>query len=230
MTITPDQKRKISEVVSIFETSKRAGDPAKVTILKDWKQPDDTRIEQITYGRMQTTESGKLKQLLTMYVANNGKHAAGIRPYLAKLGKLPSLCKDQALLNMLKDAGLTDPVMLATQDAFFDQYYWKPALDWANANGFSQGLSMLVIFDSYIHSGSVPTFLRNKFPAVPPIKGGTDQQWVSEYVNARHDWLANHTDPILRKTKYRTECFKRLIQSNDWGLSGAIDANGMMVS
>lgn len=229
MSITTEQKRKITEVVSLFETSKRAGDPAKVTLLKDWLRPDEQRYHQITYGMMQTTESGKLNKLLSMYVANNGKHAAALKPYLTRIGQFPSLYQDQALLNMLKDAGLNDPIMRSTQIAFFEQEYWKPAHDWFTANGFTNGLSMLVIFDSFIHSGSILPFLRKRFAAVTPAKGGSDQQWITEYVDTRHNWLATHSDPILRKTIYRTACFIKLMAAGDWAIAGPIDANGTKV-
>ena len=45
--------------------------------------------------------------------------------------------------------------MRQTQDAFFDKVYFQPAKAWADAHGFTLPLSMLVIFDSFIHSGQI---------------------------------------------------------------------------
>jgi chitosanase len=229
MTITSEQKWRIIEAVSVFETGRPQGDYAKVTILNDWQQPDGQRHPQITYGRMQTTESGKLKKLLSMYVEYKGLYAAGMAPYLPRLGQFPSLHQDQALLGLLREAGQNDPVMHATQDAFFEQEYWQPAHRWFAANGFATALSMLVVFDSFIHSGSIPSFLRKRFPAVPPAKGGSEQEWMRQYVEARHEWLLNHRDAILRKTIYRTRCLLDQMAADNWNLDKPVNANGVVV-
>lgn len=225
MSISIEQKRKIVEVVSVFETGNRMGDYSQVTVLKDWQRPDKVRYYQITYGRMQTTESNNLKKLLTMYVSNQGIYTAGIAAYLPRIGKFPSLYQDQNLITLLKEAGKNDPIMIKTQNDFFDEVYWVPALNWFTTNGFAKALSMMVIFDSFIHSGGILGFLRKRFSAVPPVKGGAEADWISQYVEVRHQWLATHADAILQKTVYRTNCFKQQMASNNWDLNGPINAN-----
>jgi len=229
MNITAEQKRRISEVVSIFETGKKEGDYANVSIHRDW-QVGDKRLPQITYGKMQTTESGNLKHLLTIYADLNGFHADELRPYLPQMGKQPSMHENARLLDILRDAGRNDPLMVTAQNIFFDRYYWEPALKWSIDNGFTEALSMLVIFDSFIHSGRILEFLRKRFPAVPPSKGGTDHEWIGQYVEARHQWLLNHSDALLRKTVYRTRCFMEQMETGNWDLSKPISANGIIIS
>jgi hypothetical protein len=47
-------------------------------------------------------------------------------------------------------------------------------------------LSMLVVYDSFIHSGSVPMFLRKRFIERPPANGGDEKKWIGSYVEVRH--------------------------------------------
>ena len=120
--------------------------------------------------------------------------------------------------------------MQRTQDKFFDEHYFEPAKAWAIKFGFEAALSMLVIYDSFIHSGRIFDFLRSRFQERPPAKGGAETRWIEEYVDARHYWLKNHRRPLLRKTIYRTESLRREIERNNWDLSDLpIDANGVKV-
>jgi len=131
---------------------------------------------------------------------------------------------------LLKEAA-KDSVMQQTQDAFFDKAYFQPAVDWAMEHGFIEALSALVIYDSFIHSGRIPGFLRRNFAEAPPVEGGNERRWIEQYADARHNWLANHSNRILRNTVYRTECFKREIARANWDLSQLpIRANDVKVS
>ena len=68
--------------------------------------------------------------------------------------------------------------MQRIQDDFFDKRYFQPAMQWADTNEFTLPLSALVIYDSFIHSGSILDFLRKRFPEVPPAKGGNEKTWI----------------------------------------------------
>ncbi|MBX9782113.1 MAG: chitosanase [Chitinophagaceae bacterium] len=231
MPITVAQKTKILQIVNVFETGSTAGKYGSVTLLADGPKGSDGKpIRQITYGRSQTTEFGNLKALLQQYVNNNGLFAAQLTPYLSKIGKRPSLFTDTVLLKLLKDAGNTDPVMQKTQDVFFDQLYYQPAFGWFTTMKFTEALSLLVIYDSYIHSGSVPPWLREKFTEPVPKNGGDEKIWIQQYVTARHNWLANNSRANLRATVYRTQCFKNCISKSNWDLSQPVNANGVIVN
>jgi chitosanase len=141
-----------------------------------------------------------------------------------------SLVDNKEFKQLLRDAGRKDFVMQRTQDEFFDRRYFQPAMQWADANKFTLPLSALVIYDSFIHSGSILDFLRKRFPEVPPAKGGDEKTWVKQFVDVRHTWLANHPRPVLQGTVYRTRCFKREIARDNWDLSQVpINANGAKV-
>lgn len=225
MILTPQQKRICERVLNAFETGSADGDYSNISIFND----GPGRIKQITYGRSQTTEYGNLRELIAMYVGANGRQSNDLKPYVAKIGK-DSLVGDMAFRQLLKAAG-QDPVMQQTQDVFFDQRYFQRAMKWATEQGFAEALSALVIYDSFIHSGSIRASLRRTFPEVPPVEGGSERKWIEQYVNARQKWLANHSNAILHTTVYRTKCFKAEIARKNWDLSQLpINANGISVS
>lgn len=231
ISITPIIKRKIEQVINVFETGSAVGDYAALVKYPDYSDPETkTRIVQITFGRSQTTEFGNLRALVEDYIASNGTYADKLMPYISRIGKKPSLATDTVFCQALKNAGATDPLMKISQDRLFDIKYYQPAHSWFAVNGFSMPLSLLVIYDSFIHSGSVLAFLRKRFASVVPASGGNEQEWISNYVDARHDWLANHSSDLLRKTIYRTSCFKAQIKNDNWDLSKIIDAHGRNIS
>ena len=230
ISVTPAIKKKIEQVVNVFETGKAEGNYAQLSIFADYSDPQThTRIRQITFGRSQTTEFGHLKELLEEYINNQGQFAAAFLPYMQRIGKKPSLETDKAFCDLLKKAGKEDPVMRFSQDSFFDSKYYQPAHNWFSGNGFVLPLSMLVIYDSFIHSGSILGFLRKRFNTAIPANGGDEKEWTTNYVTARHQWLSGHSDTVLQKTNYRTACFLEQVRLNNWSLTQKINAHGIMI-
>jgi len=224
--LTPTQKRLIEQIINVFETGTVNGDYSNISIYKDGPH----NIRQITYGRSQTTEYGNLRRLVADYVNAGGLSSQQLQPFAELVGSTP-LTDDVEFKNLLRKAGREDVVMQRTQDKFFDDIYFKPAMKWANQNGFELALSGLVIYDSFIHSGQILWVIRNKFTENPPASGGDEKAWTAAYVNARHRWLASHPRPPVRATTYRTQCFKREIQRGNWDLTQVpINANGTQVS
>jgi chitosanase len=222
--ITAENKIRILSVLSIFETGHRDGDYDDVTVLKDATNDDGDHFYQITYGRHQTTEQSHLKELLTRYLEKNGQYAEEIRPNLPKIGN-GALAQNNEFLDLLRKAG-KDPIMRETQDTFFDEVYYNPAFEFFESNGFKLPLSMLVIYDSYIHSGSIKDYLRKRFAEVPPRRGGLEKAWIKSYVRVRHEWLSNHPNDILQRTNYRTKSFLREIERENWDLALPVEAQG----
>jgi chitosanase len=226
MNLTAQQKRICEQVINVFETGRVQGDYSSIAIFPD----GPGKIRQVTYGRSQTTEYGNLDELIQMYVDANGTFSNQLRPYLEKIG-VTALVDDSQFKQLLRDAGKNDPKMRQIQDEFFDLRYFQPAMVWADNNGFTLPLSALVIYDSFIHSGSVPQFLRNRFAERPPARGGNEKAWVEQYVDTRNKWLANHSNVVLHPTVYRTQCFKQQISGGNWDLSQLpIKANGVNVA
>jgi chitosanase len=224
--ITESIKQLIEHIINVFETGTPEGKYNQITILADGKNGS----RQITYGRSQTTEQGNLAKLTEMYIRNNGTYAEQFSKYIDKIGKQP-LTDNKTFKDLLKNSATEDEVMRKTQDEFFDLTYYNPAYEFFTKYGFVFPLSMLVIYDSYIHSGSVPQFLRKRFGEYPPAKGGEEKKWITSYVDVRHQWLKYHTNLVLGRTIYRTQCFKNQINKENWQLDKLpIIANGVSVN
>lgn len=228
--ITPIVKRKIEQVVNAFETGSATGKYDLLVKYRDYTDPaTNSLMVQITYGRSQTTEFGHLKALIQDYISNHGAFANDFVSYIGRIGNKPSLATDDAFCNALKKAGKEDMMMKQCQDQLFEQKYYQPAFQWFKTNGFIYPLSLLVIYDSTIHSGSVPKFLRKRFSTPIPINGGDEKEWITNYVEVRQNWLTNHSNSLLHATVYRTKCFKDQIISANWDLSQKVLANGVTI-
>jgi chitosanase len=221
--ITPQQKSKMLQITSVFEGGNIY---AKYDLIATLPDGPGGRV-QLTYGKHQTTEYGNLKQLLSDYVKAGGRYSDSIKPALLTIGKIPFLkwdgkskfvFQDKELEKGLKAAG-GDPIMWKVQDDFFDRVYWNPALNFFLTNKFTEALSMAVIYDSYIHSGGVPMWLRDDFKEPTPLHGGHEREWITEYVTARDNWLEHNGRKILRGTDYRTDCWLDCISAGNWDLS-----------
>ncbi len=225
INLTKSQRLICERVINVFETGSVKGKYGAISIYKD----GPNRIRQITYGRSQTTEYGNLRLLVQMYAAAAGIYSAALQPYVKKIGQI-ALVDDETFKGLLKKAGTQDPVMQNTQDKFFDIAYFTPAKKWADANGFTSALAMLVIYDSFIHSGSILDLLRSRFTELPPAKGGDEREWIRQYVTVRNKWLANHSNPAVVPSAYRTKDLLREIDRGNWDLSMLpISANGTPV-
>jgi chitosanase len=225
MDISAKQRLVCERVVNVFETGSIKGKYGAISVYNDGPH----RVRQITYGRSQTTEYGNLARLVDMYVKAGGTHAAELAPYVQLIGATP-LVDNDAFKALLRRAGESDPVMWATQDRFFDLAYFQPALKWATDNGFVLPLSMLVIYDSFIHSGGILPFLRSRFAELTPKKGGDEKAWIRAYVEVRDRWLTTHSNPDLRPSAYRTRDLLREIKGGNWDLAHLpILANGVRV-
>jgi chitosanase len=214
MALTPSQRLVCERIINVFETGTIRGDYGNISIFHDGPH----QIRQVTYGRAQTTEYGNLRELVQMYANAGGMFSSQLAPFVPLIGRT-ALVDNAEFKALLRRAGHEDPVMAQTQDVFFERRYFQPALKWANDNGFSLPLSMLVIYDSFIHSGGILDFLRSRFAERPPARGGDERTWISQYVEVRNDWLATNSNPALHPTVYRTQCFAREIARQNWDLS-----------
>lgn len=226
MTLTPTQRSLIERIINTIETGSPAGDYSQVTIYADGPHG----MRQITYGRAQTTEYGNLRKLVQMYVGAGGQFSAALAPYVDQVGSVP-LTEDRNFRTLLRSAGKSDPVMKQIQDRFFDEVYFAPAMEWATENGFTKPLSALVIYDSFIHSGGILWFLRQRFAESPPRAGGNEKRWIAQYVETRHQWLSTHPKALLRASSYRTKAFQEQIAAGNWDLAALqVTVNGTNVT
>ena len=219
--MTIQTKELIQGIVNIFETSKFAGDYAALVVMHDG--PGGST--QITYGRSQLTESGGgLRRLLLAY---QGKYAAQL---MILANKFDDLTDNEEFKNLLVLAARDDEAMRKAQDAVFDENYWHPALRFCEHEGLTLPLSQLLVYDSYIHSGKVPQFLRDRFNELTPVRGGNEKKWCRAYAQARRDWLATHSSPLLRKTVYRMDFILGQMDADNWMLNRfPLNVHGVIV-
>jgi chitosanase len=218
-----ETKNKIQKIVNVFESGTPNGDYSCISLYED----GPNGIKQITYGKSQTTEWGNLSKLIKLYISLDGKFADQFIKYADTIGRI-SLVNDKNFISLLREAS-KDQIMKESQDSFFDTHYWQPAKAWFDKNGFKTSLSMLVIYDSFIHSGSILKFLRERFTEKVPVNGGDEKAWIEQYCSARLNWLKNHSNPILRKTTYRVCDFLMAIDKNNWDLEQEFSANGTKI-
>jgi chitosanase len=221
-SITDGQRRTAEAIVNIFETGSATGDYGNVTVV-----PGDPG--HLTYGKAQTTlPTGNLYLLIKAYVEAPGNGlGAALAPYLPRLqARDLSLDNDMALRQLLHRAG-SDPVMHDVQDQFFDHVYWAPAQAAAAALNVQTALGCAVIYDSTVH-GSFKLIRDRVLGALGPISDTvSEKDWISRYVATRHEWLATNTAvPLLQKTTYRMDEFRKLIDAGNWDLQLPIVVRG----
>lgn len=204
----------IRRVLSVAETGETEWNPSALYIYAD-----DNRFrpphKQITLSIGFTEGGGNLKKVLQRYIAEGGKLATQLEPYMQGLGGRDTLANNTAFVDLLKAAG-KESVMADAQKECFDELYLEPAFVWAKEYGFTMPLSYLVIADSFLHSGSMLGFLMNSFSEKKPVAGGDEKKWITDYLDARKKWLSNHPNRILRNTVYRANCFIAELARDNW--------------
>lgn len=215
--ISTKHQHTIYQILSVFETGKTEPAYGSAHVL-----PDGAGI---TYGKHQSTDrSDSLDAILEEYAARGGIHATELEPYLPWLAEngtakedpenLSQRCKD--LIAVLHRTG-DDPIMHVVQDAVFEKLYWKPAYDQFKAMELTLPLSMLVCYDSTIHSGNTGiSKIRKLFPESPPSNGGDEHQWVIAYLEARRKWLLGI--PHAAFTVYRIDAMIDMVKEGNWQL------------
>ena len=222
--ITDQQKQSAQAIINIFETSKVLGDYTSVVFVAG--DPGG-----LTYGRSQTTlMSGNLYLLIKAYCeAKEAGFADELNIYIDRLKAIDSsLNKDKDLRNILQNAG-HETVMQDVQDAFFDRVYWMPAVKNAEAVDVETPLGIAVVYDSTVH-GSWKLISDRTVAEFGKVSKIGEKIWISKYVDVRRDWLANHpTVPLLHKTVYRMDAFKKLITEDKWELQLPFTVRGLLI-
>jgi chitosanase len=215
---------KIKKVINMMEMGVPNLKYDDITILPDG--PNGRR--QITLSVGFTEYGGNLKKVVETYIKKEGKYAKDFEPYVDKIGKT-SLVNDHEFINLLKTASKEDQLMKDAQDKVYEDVYIQPALNWAKSRGFEKPLSLLVVIDSFLQSGQVFAFLRNRFSEKTPIDGGDEKDWITAYIETRHFWLKNHTNKAVRNSSYRTKDYLKMIADNNWNLDAPVVANGKRI-
>lgn len=217
-------KTTIINILNCFETGTKETDYSSIFLYRDG--PNKTK--QVTLGRGYV-ESGSLWTVIYEYKKLGGKSAEQLLNFKPFSGKqlLPT---NKEFLTLLVNCGKNDELFRIAQDNVFDIQYWNKGLKFFNDNGFELNLSLAVIQDSILHSGSILSFLRNKFSTKTPKNGGDEKEWIINYLAARRNWLATtKVNPYLKNTVYRIDFFNGEIKKGNWKLACPLKANDVVV-
>ena len=210
-------------IVRIFETGRAERRYAALAVLNDGAG--------ISYGISQFTHrSGSLARVVERYLALDGRVAA--HSLAAALPRLRSTslyairgaADDARLKTALRSAAITREMREAQHDVAYERYM-APALRACAGSGFSEPLSLAVVYDSITHGSW--EFIRDRVR----ITRGTDdaaafeRRWIAAYVRTRHEWL--RSIPRLRSTAYRTAFFLREIAAGNWQLELPLTVHGV---
>ena len=217
--ITNAQEETILRILAAMETGRPDGDYGLISLIHDG---EGDRL-QVTLGIQFDEASGDLKKVLRLYQSRSGEAAPTLAPYVPKINTFATraatvLGLDESFHELLRGLS-SDPVMQKAQDDIFDQEAWAPAKAWADQNGFTLPLSLLVIADSFLQSGSMLSFLRSRFVERVPARGGLEKSWIRAYVTVRHAWLKGSANAALRTSSYRTRLYLSLLELQDWALA-----------
>lgn len=228
-------------IVSTHETYPPKARPnyAQLAVLPD----GPNRALQVTFGAHQATDrADSLDAILREY--RSLTQAAGIPDvdtlsdellaYLPRLAKnTPQSCADlatDATFKALLKRSAADPYMQEAQNEVFDVHYMQPAIAAMEGSGWTEPLSLAVIYDSLIHGGW--KMMRDATTASINEHG-----WISSYVATRQFHLAHagspnskFDNPLLRATIYRMATFRNLIGLNNWSLDTPFIAHGVTVT
>jgi hypothetical protein len=223
--LTSHQRHILEHVLNAFETGSAEGDYSALSVHRDGPHG----IRQLTYGRSQTKEYGKLRLLVERYVAAKGMYSAEMAEYAGDAVWTP-VTDDCAFRSLLEKAGRYDPVMHRIQDDLFEAQFFDPAMQWSETRGLTFPLSLMVVYDTFVQSGSVSREILSTVRERVPSRGGDERTWTALYVEARHRWFTCNDRKRLRRTGYRMRCFAFEIARHNWYLDRLpIRANGVKV-
>lgn len=210
--LSPIQARTAKAIINIFETGTVLGRYGQVTVIAH----DQGHL---TFGRTQSSlGSGNLGRMIAAYCDNHGaRFAARLSTYLPKLNDRDVMLDTDFQLHNLLRASADDPIMRDTQDRFFDQGFWQPALNAAAAMGIRTPLGVATVYDSFVH-GSWETMRDLTIERNGDVAKLGEQAWIGAYLATRRNWMATHTRPDIRLTVYRMDALATLAQHQQWSL------------
>ena len=167
---------------------------------------------QLTLGRGFTEDGGNLKKVVDLYVSKGGKSSI-LKDNASKIGK-GVLVGNTEFIKALRDAA-AEEIMQQAQDETFRQVYLQPALDWAHVNGFETPLSTAAVCDSFLHSGTMTSWLVRAVTEQRPSKGGNEKEWIKQYCEGRQAWFKRSSGP-LSTCQFRPKFFLKQMSVGNW--------------
>lgn len=214
---TDQEKLKALAIVNVFETSKPFGDHAALVVLDDGAG--------ISYGFSQFTHrSGSLLEVVERYLKFGGVIGSAVMieqlPTLRNNSTtaIARLSANETFKKALRAAAVSSEMKRAQRETCFELYL-KPAIELCGRYGFTEPLSLAVIYDSIIH-GSF-----HKVARTVQVATSDERSFITAYVRRRDAWLMSI--PRLVKTRYRTRFFLDQIAISNWQLKTPLRVQGV---
>lgn len=224
MAIAHDKEVLMREVINSFEQGRKDTKYDIIYIYHDG--PKKVRQLTLSFG---ITQYGNMRKLIVNYVNAKGAYADKFKPYVDKITN-SSLVDDNDFKTLMIQAARNDAVFRKCMDDVYDELYFNPAYKWFERNGFTTNLGMMVVLDSYIHSGSIPSWLLDRMDSSIPVGSlAKEKAWIKEYIKVRRSWLANHSNHILNGTVYRMDFMNVQIKNDNWDLNPPFTANDVKI-
>ncbi len=220
MSFTKTDTLKALAIVHSFETATPFGICSALAVLNDGAG--------ISYGMNQFTHrSGSLARVAKRYLALGGVVAADIlKERLGLLERtsrdaIAAASNDRQLRQALIDAA-GSPQMKRAQREIAEELYLRPAIRLCERLGFTEPLSLAVLYDSIVH-GSL-----NRVARTVNVSAANEHEYITAYVRRRDAWLASF--PRLARTRYRTKFFLNCIAVSNWDLRLPLNVNGVRLT
>ncbi len=180
-----------------------------------------------------TSATCDLLEVLTRYQAIKPGNALEV--FIPRLQAL-CLSSDSSVagLEQLPAAWLnaaSDPVFRQMQDQVVDEYYYEPALEYAQDNGLHTALSLLVLYDSAIQhgDGEDPDGLQALITQTNQMSGGSpgdgidERDWLDHFLSVRRNTLLHPSDPETQEawaeSVDRVDALRKILEADNEHLS-----------
>ncbi len=226
--MTPQQRRRTDQLVSVFENGTTDLQYGYVERLGDGRG--------YTVGRGFTTANGDALAVVRAYTA--AKPDNPLARYLAELQRLVAAASDDTTgLPGFPDAWRTaaaDPAFRTAQDAIVDQNSFLPAMKHAMALHVTSALGRAILFDTVFQHGDdadpdgTPALIERADAAAggPPGPGVPQTLWLQQFLTVRRDDLAHTANAASRASSAqsvaRVDVWRSLLDRSNFALDGPI--------
>ncbi|MFI6156428.1 chitosanase [Kitasatospora sp. NPDC051170] len=227
--MSPDQRRRADQLVSIFENSTTEIQYAYAENIHDGRG--------VTAGRAGfTTNDGDALKVVRAYTAVSPDNP--LARFIPELERLAASGSGDT--SGLPEADYIAAWQQAAQDATFrqvqddqvDQRYFSPAMDQADRLGLTTALARAELYDASIQHGNggeydaLPALVDRTTAKVGSPAAAGEKAWLDAFFDVRVDDLTNpansSTAEEWRKSVDRVECLRRIAATGNYGLEGPL--------
>lgn len=229
--MSPDQRRRTDELVSVFENGTTTLQYAYVERLDDGRG--------YTVGRGFTTANGDALAVVRAYT--DAKPGNGLAPYLPTLQQLVATTSDDTSglpgFPAAWRAAANDPVFRVAQDKIVDQNSFLPAMAHADQLHITSALGRAILFDTVFQHGDdpdpdgTPALIdrTNAAAGGPPGPGVTEAVWLRNFLAVRRADLAHTANAVSRarsaQSVNRVDVWRSILDRGNLALDGTININ-----